>query len=66
MNNKTISTKEAAVILDVSTRTITTWANEGYFPGTVKLNPFKINSALRIPEKTVFAFKQDRKHKERT
>jgi excisionase family DNA binding protein len=49
MTNNLISTKDAAVILDVSARTVVRWIHDGRLPGAVKVNP----RAFAIPKESV-------------
>jgi hypothetical protein len=44
-----ISSAGAAKRLDVTTRTITRWVSEGYFPGAFKVNPEVENSPWMLP-----------------
>lgn len=49
MTNNLISTKDAAVILNVSARTVVRWIHDGRLPGAVKVNP----RAFAIPKESV-------------
>jgi excisionase family DNA binding protein len=52
---KTLSIREVAGRLDVTTRAVHRWIHKGYFPGAYKLSPAR-NSPYRIPESDVVAF----------
>jgi len=52
MTKTTLSTKEAAEILEVSDQTIINWWKEGFIEG-YKLNPSKSNSAIRVSRKRI-------------
>jgi len=51
------STKEAAIYLGVSQRTVQIFFNRGHFPSAHKLDPTRKNSPLRIPEDDLQYFK---------
>jgi transposase len=52
MPQETLSTKEAAEILEVSDQTIINWWKEGIIEG-YKLNPSKSNSPIRVSKKRI-------------
>ena len=51
-----LKTVEVAERFDVNPRTILRWVKAGYFPGSLKKNPFAINSPVVIPEEAVEEF----------
>lgn len=57
MTNNLISTKEAAVILNVSARTVVRWIHDGRLPGAVKVNP----RAFAIPKESVIDLAKSRR-----
>jgi len=52
MTRTTLSTKEAAEMLEVSDQTIINWWKEGIIEG-YKLNPSKSNSPIRVSKKRI-------------
>ena len=57
---KTLSAREAAQRLGVTSRTIIKWINRGSFPNAYKLNPDALRSAYRIPFPDIEAFEEKR------
>jgi transposase len=56
-----LTTNQAAKELDVSTRTIQLWIQQGEFPNAFKLTPGnKRNSPLRIPRVDIESFRRRR------
>jgi excisionase family DNA binding protein len=55
-----LSVKQTARRLGVTTRTVQSWIDRGYFPNAYKLKPYLSNSPYRIPESDVTAFEARR------
>ncbi|MGD9099512.1 MAG: helix-turn-helix domain-containing protein [Anaerolineae bacterium] len=61
--DRLLSSKEAAAIFGVNSRTITRWVHAGYFPEAYKSGPAR-NSRYRIPQSDVDAFLQKLKERQ--
>lgn len=57
---KTVSVKEAAERLGVTSRAVRRWISKGHFPSAYQLNPNLVNSPFRIPESDIVAFEKQR------
>jgi transposase len=60
---QTISTKEAAAILQCSTKTIINLIDRGHFPNATKLDPTAKNSPYKIPLDDIEKFRELRQAK---
>ena len=56
-----LKVRDAAERLGVNRKTIVRWIEEGYLPGSVRLNPMVPRSPYRIPVAAVEAIEKQRK-----
>lgn len=55
-----LTVTEVMDLLMVNRNTVTKYVKHGYFPGAIKLDPFRPNSPIRIPRAEVESFLQKR------
>lgn len=62
MDDEFVSVDEAAKMLGMSSRTVSRWVKQGYFPNAQKKNPFAARgSAYEIPKSDIEVFLDKRK-----